>query len=84
MSKSKNGTRINVGDVWYAKIGDGIVLDEIRLDEITEQTVCFALRTDTPSAAFRQRASSTAWTAPRRYAISDIKFIELKSASRIA
>jgi hypothetical protein len=83
MSKSKNGTRINIGDVWYAKIGDGIALDEIRLEEITEQTVCFALRTETP-AALRQRASSTAWTAPRRYAISDIKFIELKSASRVA
>lgn len=83
MSKSKNGTRINIGDVWYAKIGDGIVLDEIRLDEITDQTVCFALRTDTP-AAFRQRASSTAWTATKRYAISDIKFIELKSARSVA
>ena len=83
MSKSKNGTRINVGDVWYAKIGDSIVLDEIRLDEVTDQTVCFALRIDDP-AVFRQRASSSAWNAPRRYALADIKFIELKSARSVA
>ena len=78
MSKNKNGTRINVGDVWYAKIGDSIILDEIRLDEVTEHTVYFGMRIDGPTGA-RQRANTSTWSAPRRYAISDIKFIELKS-----
>lgn len=78
MSKSKNGTRINVGDVWYAKIGDSIILDEIRLDEVTDHTVYFGMRIDS-SAGLRQRANTSTWSAPKRYAISDIKFIELKN-----
>jgi hypothetical protein len=78
MSKSKNGTRIHVGDIWYAKIGDSIMLDEIRLDEITDHTVFFGLRIDSP-AGLRQRANTSTWSAPKRYAISDIKFIELKN-----
>lgn len=78
MKKSKAGTRICVGDIWYAKIGDSIVLEEIRLDEITEHTVNFTLRIN-DATAFRQRASATAWSSPKRYTIYDIQFIELKS-----
>lgn len=78
MTKNKNGTRIHVGDIWYAKIGDSILLEEIRLDEITEFTVCFTLRIN-DATAFRQRASATAWSPPKRYTIADMKFIELKS-----
>jgi hypothetical protein len=78
MLNSKNGTRIYVGDIWYAKIGDSIILEEIRLEEVTDHTVSFSLRIDNP-AGFRQRPNTSIWNAPQRYAIADIKFVELKS-----
>jgi len=67
-----------VDDIWYAKIGDNITLEEIKLAEITEHTVSFFLRTYNVSGS-RPRPNTSMWTAPQRYAITDIKFVELKS-----